>query len=180
MHDFKESLAKSAAQVDAPWWPIVYRRAFPTLSSHSSVRDDGWAQRAGIDRVLVLKCGRTVTVDEKVRERDYGDILLEYWSDHERRLKGWAVKPLACEYIAYAVVETETCFLFPTLTLQSAVRANMRVWWQKAEQGMDGFRQVRAHNRSYVTVSVAVPKPVFFAAMRDALIVSWDEIGEVT
>lgn len=73
----------------------LYRQAFPTLVSAVSVRDDGWAQRGGIDRVLTLACGRTYTVDEKVRTNDWPDILLEEWSDEARRSPGWVLKPLA-------------------------------------------------------------------------------------
>src|SRR5688572_29161879 len=102
VHDFGASLAQSNRHTDAPWWRDVYRTAFPSLRSMVSVKEDGWAQRGGIDRVLTLSSGRTIYVDEKVREKDYGDIILEQWSDVERRKPGWIQKPLACEYIAYA------------------------------------------------------------------------------
>ena len=89
LHDFQASLARSREYADAPWWIDMYRRAFPTLQSAVTVRDDGWAQRGGIDRVLTLACGRTLTVDEKVRTNDWPDILLEQWSDEARRSPGW-------------------------------------------------------------------------------------------
>lgn len=57
-HDFLTSLALSQTYADAPWWLDLYRQAFPTLVSAVCVRDDGWAQRGGIDRVLTLACGR--------------------------------------------------------------------------------------------------------------------------
>ena len=62
------------------WWTDVYRGAFPDLLSMTNVRKDGWAQRGGIDRVLTLSSGKTITVDEKVREKVWPDILLERWS----------------------------------------------------------------------------------------------------
>lgn len=52
-----------------------------------SVRDDGWAQRGGIDRVITLACGRTIKIDEKVRKEDWPDILLERWSDEQRKFR---------------------------------------------------------------------------------------------
>jgi hypothetical protein len=64
VHNFKQSLARSHAQADAPWWLDVYRRAFPSLASSVCVRNDSWAQRGGIDRVRTLKGGRTITIDE--------------------------------------------------------------------------------------------------------------------
>lgn len=175
VHNFKESLKKSEQYVDAPWWLDVYREAFPTLQAHVSVREDGWAQRAGIDRVLTLECGRTITVDEKVRERDYGDILLEYWSNAERQIRGWVCKPLACDFIAYAVAPTSTCYLLPTLTLRSAWRKNAEKWISLGRQKKDGFQWCPAKNGTYTTVSVAVPKDVLMTAMRDAMVVSWSK-----
>lgn len=35
-----------------------------------AVEHDGWAQRGGIDLLLTLACGRTYTVDEKIRTED--------------------------------------------------------------------------------------------------------------
>lgn len=102
IHRFADSLTLSQAYADADWWLQIYRRAFPRLASAVSVRDDGWAQRGGIDRILTLECGRTFTVDEKVRMENWPDVLLEQWSDEARRVPGWIQKPLACDFIAYA------------------------------------------------------------------------------
>src|SRR5208283_547587 len=101
IHVFGESLARSRSRESASFWLATYRKAFPTLLTAEPIRDDGWAQRAGIDRVLTLACGRTIWIDEKVREKDYGDILLERWSNYERLVDGWIVKPVACHYLAY-------------------------------------------------------------------------------
>lgn len=166
IHDFQESLAKSQAQADAPWWLDVYRLAFPDLVSAVSVRDDGWAQRGGIDRVLTLRSGKTLTVDEKVREKDWPDILLEYWSDQERCILGWVAKDLACDFIAYAFVPSETCYLFPFPTLRRVWRLNHRAW-------VNDYREVKARNRGYTTVSVAVPTDILLAALGDAMKVVW-------
>lgn len=60
-----------------------------------AVEQDGWAQRGGIDRLLTLACGRTYTVDEKIRTEDWPDVLLERWSNEGLRRPGWVQKPLA-------------------------------------------------------------------------------------
>lgn len=158
VHNFDQSLALSNEYVDAAWWHDVYRRAFPDLRSAVSVRADGWAQRGGIDRVLTLASGKTLSVDEKVRAEDWPDILLEYWSDRDRKTPGWVAKDLACDFIAYAFVPSQTCYLLPFQTLRSAWRAHHRV---------------EAVNSRYVTVSVAVPIAELMAALSDALRVSW-------
>lgn len=166
VHDFNESLAKSQAQADAEWWLDVYRLAFPSLAASVNVRDDGWAQRGGIDRVLTLSTGRTITVDEKVREKDWPDILLERWSDERREKPGWIQKPLACDFIAYAFVPSATCYLFPTQTLQRAWRLHGREW-------IDSHPTIRAQNNGYVTASVAVPRRILLQAVMEAMAVVW-------
>lgn len=165
VHDFATSLARSHVYADAPWWIDMYRRAFPTLQSAVSVRSDGWAQRAGIDRVLTLACGRTLTVDEKVRTNDWPDILLEQWSDEERRSAGWVQKPLACDLIAYAFAPSGRCYLLPVVLLQRAWRLNGRSW-------IANFGQRRAYNVGYVSANVPVPIGTLMQAMADAMLIA--------
>lgn len=173
-HNFADSLAKSHAQADAPWWGIVYRNAFPDFVSMVCVRKDGWAQRGGIDRVITLESGKTITVDEKVRDGDWPDILWEYWSNHGKRVRGWCAKALACDYIAYAFIPTQVCYLLPALQIRRAWRMYGREWVGKGETGTDGFCIVDARNDGYVTRSVAVPIEVTLSAIRDALIARWE------
>jgi len=163
-HDFAASLALSNEYADAPWWIDIYRRAFPTLVGAVSVRADGWAQRGGIDRVLTLACGRTYTVDEKVRTNDWPDILLEQWSDEARRSPGWVQKPLACDFIAYAFAPSRRCYLLPVVPLQRAWRLQGRRW-------VSDYGQRRARNVGYVSTSVPVPIEALLPAMADAMLV---------
>lgn len=174
LHDFKTSLARSHEQESAPWWGEVYKKAFPA-SFHSmySVRQDGWAQRGGIDRVVNLKSSKRITVDEKVRYKDYNDFAIERWSDRGRKVPGWIQKDLACDYIAYAFVPTQRCFLLPFQNLQRAWIKHGRNWIHAAEQKQDGFQIVIAKNRNYDTESVAVPIPVLMSAIQDSMLVEW-------
>lgn len=166
VHSFDESLRKSHEQADAPWWGAVYRKAFPDFEGMHCVRKDGWAQRGGIDRVVVLTGGKVVTVDEKVRHKDYNDILLEYWSDRDRRVKGWVAKELACDFIAYAFVPSAVCYFLPTLALR-------RAWFEHRNHWVNVHKKVEARNAGYVTVSVAVPIDELFQAIGSALQVRW-------
>lgn len=165
-HNFADSLAESQRHSDAPFWQEVYREAFPDLESMVCVRADGWAQRGGIDRVLTLASGKTLTVDEKVRTKDYDDILLEYWSDRDRKVPGWVAKPLACDFIAYAFVPSQRCLLLPYQSLRRAWRKNRVAWVKK-------YKRVEADNSNYVTVSVAVPIGVLLASLSDAMQITW-------
>lgn len=165
-HSFRESLERSKGYADATWWLDVYRAAFPDLQAAVCVRNDGWAQRGGIDRVLTLTSGKTLTVDEKVREQDWPDILLEYWSDRDRKTPGWVAKDLACDFIAYAFVPSQTCYLLPFQTLRQAWRKNCKDWVAR-------HRRVEANNGSYVTVSVAVPTEVLLRSLTASMKVTW-------
>lgn len=165
VHRFKDS-HDLAAQYGPDWWIPMYRRAFPTLMSAVAVEHDGWAQRGGIDRLLTLSCGRTYTVDEKIRTQDWPDVLLERWSDEARQSPGWVQKkPLACDFIAYAHAPAATCVLLPVPALQRAWRQHGRSWI-----GLYGQR--RAESRNYTSVSVPVPRGVLMQAIVEAMFVS--------
>lgn len=157
IHDFKESLAWSHKQEDDPAWAKCYAYYFGSECVMKSNRNDMRAQRLGIDRIVTAN-GREYTIDEKVRRKDYGDILLEQWSDESKQIKGWACKPLHCDYIAYMILESSMCYLFDTLELQRAYAANVTKW-----QARFGTR--RAVNASWVTVSVPIPYAELIAAI---------------
>ena len=161
-HRFADSLALSAHYAESGWWLDVYRRAMPRLASAVSVREDGWAQRGGIDRLLTLTCGRTFSIDEKVRTREWPDILLEQWSDEQRRSPGWVQKPLACDFIAYAFAPSGTCYLLPVVPLQRAWRQHGREWL-----ALYGTR--RAKNPGYTSVGVPVPRDVLLSSIAAAM-----------
>ena len=155
----------SEQHAGSEWWLKTYRRAFPRLASAVSVREDGWAQRGGVDRVLTLACGRVYTVDEKVRTEDWPDVLLEQWSDEARRSPGWVQKPLAADFIAYAYAPSRVCYLLPVVPLQRAWRQHGREWIKR-------YGQVRAQNIGYVSVSVPVPRATLMAALIDAMMIT--------
>lgn len=173
LHNFADSLALSHAQESAPWWDEVYTKAFPGHLSAVSVRSDGWAQRGGIDRVVTLRSGKTATIDEKVRSKDFGDIALERWSDRERKVPGWIQKDLACDFIAYAFVPSQRCYLFPFHNLRSAWIAEGRNWCQLAKDELGGFKIVLANNGRYVTESIAVPTEILLSTLRQTMIITW-------
>lgn len=166
IHDFDKSLEMSAAQSEAPWWEPVYRSAFHNFACMTYVRRDGWAQRGGVDRVITLESGKTLSVDEKVRSVDYPDILLEFWSDKARKVPGWVAKDLACDFIAYAFIPSQTCHLLPFLTLRRAWQVNGRDWVKR-------YGTKIAHNNGWLTESVAVPTDVLLGALADAMTVTW-------
>lgn len=167
MHDFQKSLARSQNHAEAEWWADACQKAFPTFQSMNLIRGDGWAQRGGCDRILILSSGKTLYVDEKYRETVYPDVLLEYWSSEEHRRPGWIAKDLACDYIAYAWMPSQRCLMLPFHLLRQVWHEN-RLKWVKA------YPIKRAFNKGYTTVSVAVPIEVLLDAMKGAITVSFD------
>lgn len=164
MNRFRTDLAFSHSQSDQPWWGEVYRNAFPTMSTMADVRADGWAQRGGIDRQVILRDGTVIKVDEKVRRTSYDDILLERWADRDRKVPGWVQKPLTCDFIAYAFATTGVCYLLPFQLLR-------RAWRQHGPDWIASYPPVLAENPSYVTESVPVPTMVLLDAIAGAMVV---------
>ena len=165
-HDFASSLRFSQDSANEPFWLKVYEQAFPNLHSTVYVRGDGWAQRGGIDRVLTLKSGKTLNVDEKIRKKVYKDILLERWSDMERSGAGWMQKDLACDFIAYAFKPNQTCYLLPFQTLRAA-------WLKYGRDWIETYTRIHAKNRGYVSEGIAIPINVLMEALQDVMVVKW-------
>lgn len=179
VHEFTTDLAYSHAQEDSPWWDKVYRSAFgASLKSHTRHTADGWHQRAGIDRLLILQDSTVIRVDEKVRRKSYPDILLEteskYYGEGDRRnVQGWAIKHSASDYIAYAFEPTQVCYLLPFQLLRSTLRNNYSEWWDNADRRAHGFRWAMAKNPTYVTRSIAVPTELLMKSMSKSMCVRW-------
>lgn len=166
MNNFRNQLDWSHEQGCLPMWEEVYRSAFPTFAGMQAVNQDGWAQRAGIDRQVFLADGTVLRIDEKSRKGAWSDILLEYWSDYERRKPGWIGKPAACDFIAYAFIPVKTCYLLPFQTLRLA-------WYRNRASWAETYPTVKARNDGYTTHSCPVPIAVLLDAIRDAMVVHW-------
>jgi hypothetical protein len=172
VHHFGDSLDLSAKYADAPWWDQVYLAAFPDLQGTVNMRGDSLAQRAGIDRRLVLSSTASIDVDEKVRAKDYDDFFLEYWSSRENRTPGWIAKPLACHYIAYAFIPSGRCYLLPFHPLRAAWKRHRTAWVDRY-----GRREVR--NTNWTTVGCCVPIRTVLDAVSEAQLMRFTVEGQV-
>jgi hypothetical protein len=165
VHDFHERLAYSEAGSHEPFWDAVYRKAFPNLVSHTPCPGDFASQRMGIDRVIVLSSGDILKIDEKKRERQYEDVLLEYLANDMSGAPGWIEKDLAIDYLAYAFMPTRKCLLLPWLTLR-------RVWAGYGKRWLNTHPIIKAQNKNYKTLSVAVPIAELQSAVSKAMLVT--------
>lgn len=179
-HDFKRSLEYSHSMSDEPFWDECYRGFFGERFMCSvDYRHNGSHQAAGIDRAVMLSDSSVVYVDEKVRARDFGDIALEYISNDRRNTPGWVCKDLRCQYIAYAIYPTKTCYLLPVHQLQRAWTRYGKQWLALANAcdvtaGRRGkYSIVRARNNGYTTLSVGVPVDTIFNAIGNCMKTTW-------
>lgn len=150
-NNFNLDLEYSLEERENDLFDSFYYRVFPGLES-IHFADDIETQRKGIDKILHFKSGYIVTVDEKKRRKDYGDILLELWSVWERRKRGW-LYTCKCDYIVYAIMPSRKVYLLPTLLLKKAWLKNQIKWGKE-------YKEITACNEGYVTKNIAIPTEV--------------------
>ena len=169
MNDFSVQLSRSL-DMDL-MWEGIYRARFPAFVKMETVKDLT-LQHAGLDRLVTVGNGK-YGIDEKVRERDYPDILLEYISRDTTQSPGWIEKPLRCDYIAYAFLVSQRCYFLPFPFLQAAWKRRKDIWMTYAKNAQLDFRIVPAHNGGgnapYITYSLAVPIPILIVALNQEM-----------
>lgn len=156
--DFHKDLDFSHETEDLPIWFDCYQQFFPNMVTMSSHRSDGYWQREGVDRSVILDNTKQILIDEKARRKSYNDIALEYISNDQSRAAGWVCKPLKADYIAYAILPTGKCFLLPVIQLHQA-------WNKHGEDWKSSFFKIKAENKGYTTLSVAVPVDILFKSI---------------
>lgn len=169
IHSFGERLEWSGDLSDEPAWVDFYRGLWPDMVAATRVDADGDYQRRGVDRIVTRKIGRQHFIDEKKRDKDYGDFLCEVWSvcevQHGRvrgEKIGWTLDDAKwCDFVAYAVLPARRCWLLPFELLRLACQRNVRAWCHAP-----GAWPKLAHNRGYLTANVAVPWDELFRAIR--------------
>jgi hypothetical protein len=173
IHDFAKRLKYSSELSDEPAWVEFYRRLWPNLLTAVRVDKNSQWQKCGVDRLLLLDNGKQFTVDEKKRERDYGDLLIEEWSVGRRVVigsrivyqgekVGWSLDASKrCDFIAYAVPSAGKCHLLPFELLRLACVENLERWKTILLPDKQGKRRFPAYpkdaeNNGYVTRNCAV------------------------
>src|SRR3990167_11227785 len=101
MNDFQTDLEYSLESGEDILFDNFYKRIFGNSLERIELVTDLKLQYKGIDKILHFTSGKTITIDEKKRLKDYGDILIEIWSNTEKRTLGWVFKPYT-DYIIYA------------------------------------------------------------------------------
>jgi hypothetical protein len=163
-NNFHEQLRQSHEAHALPLWEEMYKKAFPGMVAMHDHPKNGYWQQAGIDRTIVLDTSKVVYIDEKVRGRNrltgkvYSDIAVEYVSNDNTGSLGWAEKPLAADYIAYAIAPLGIGYMLPVQQFQTAWLRNKDGWLLKY-----GYKE--AKNRGYNTLFCPVPVNALFPAI---------------
>lgn len=155
--DFNIDLAYSLHEGESDVFDKFYFRIFPHLEKVELVSDIAM-QKQGVDKKLIFKNGKVVLIDEKKRRADYDDILLEEYSDRDRKKKGWLSGEKITDYIVYAFMPTKRIFIFPFLLLQ-------RVWLTEYDNLLNKYGRKCCQNNGYVTTFIPVPITVLFSLL---------------
>jgi len=169
IHDFQTDLEYSLKASENTMFHRFYFRVFPHLLRVETVRDE-LLQKQGVDKILHFEGHKTILIDEKKRRKDYGDILLEEYSDYDRRKPGWLSKDKHTDYIVYAIMPSQKVYLLPFLILQL-------VWIKHYKDWKEKYNRVYSLNRTYRTSNLPIPTDVLLQAMKEEMQQRIVEIG---
>jgi hypothetical protein len=165
MNDFQTSYSIAENGKLEPFWSQVYSTAFPNMVNQMHGKDGKCqSQTYGVDRIIYLENGKTITVEEKVRTTTRDDILLEYISNDNKNTPGWMEKDLSVDYLAYAFLPTQTVYLFDWRMLKLAWNKNKSNWLSK-------YFIAKAPNEYYTTYSVCVPIKKLLESCKEASVI---------
>lgn len=165
MNDFDACYKLAEDGRNEPFWDAVYRKYFYNMTNHMVGKKEYCkSQIYGVDRVIYLENGKTITIDEKVRTEIYDDIVLEFISNDSTGTPGWMEKDLAIDYLAYAFLPNQTVYLFDWLALK-------RAWNHYKESWKKTYGVKQAKNIGYNTHFVCVPIKVLREACAASTII---------
>jgi hypothetical protein len=140
----------------------VYRVVFGAVKVRAVSYDrEPGLQVSGIDKVLTLRSGERLTIEEKIRRSCWPDVLIEAWSNLEWSKPGW-VQTCGADYLSYAVAPLQIVYLFPVLALKAA-------WTKRGGEWATAYGFRDCENARYTTRSVPVPYNVVIPAIRAEL-----------
>lgn len=140
----------------------AYKRIFLHVIDIQTIKDIE-LQKQGVDKKIILDGGKYVLIDEKIRRRWYGDILLEEYSDYDHKIRGWLFGKKQTDYISYIILPTNTLFLFPFLLLQKVWVENYKIWLLK-------FGRKFAINKTWRTSNIAIPVNILLDKIKESMI----------
>lgn len=133
-----------------------YRGKFKNIVRIERVYDKE-RQLKGIDVVIHFLNGHSINIDEKIRRGEWNDIVIEVYSDKNKKKKGW-IFGKHTDYICY-YFESGRLYLFPYLLLQS-------YFFNQIIPNYQDYKTIDAVNQHYTTLSVIVPFHQLFTGLK--------------
>ncbi len=162
INDFHGQLERSESIEASELFIPAYHEYFKDIAGiYQNTAGKSMSQELGMDTIILLKSGKILIIDEKLREADYNDILIEFKSNSNSNTdNGWINKNLHIDYIAYGVIPTRKVFMLEWQALR-------RVWWTHGEEWKLKYKVKSAKNMGYNTLSVCVPYKILLLAMAE-------------
>jgi len=156
VHDFTAYLDRENLESTACCWTIIYRRLWPCYERMEIAPRGSAEQYAGVDRFVHLPGGNVLACQEKTRDRDYDDLLVEYlhMDNVGRTWPGWIEHSQGADYLVYVqrVRGHVLCWRIADLR---------RTWGLNGARWIKTLRQHKAYNTGgYYSVNLAVPLPM--------------------
>lgn len=165
INDFNKCYEIAEGGKCEPFWNDIYKKAFPNMTNHMRGKKEKCnSQIFGIDRIIYLENGKTITLDEKIRTKVYEDIALEFISNDQKNTPGWMEKDLAIDYLAYAFLPLKTAYLFDWRMLK-------RAWENYKEDWKKKYFIAKAKNEFYYTHNVCIPIKVLMKSCSTASVI---------
>ena len=135
-------------------------------------KTDSSLDKQGVDYIVTLKDGSTVTIDAKTRKPGAGrywhgepELCLERYSVVEEKKVGWLFKnsPVHPDYILYTFDKSDTdkFYIFPYVLLRKAAYVNWKLW----ERRYGIRRQGNTSHGGYNSDAIFVPAGVLVRAV---------------
>jgi hypothetical protein len=102
---------------------------------------------------------QTYKIEEKRRQKDYGDELLEDISNDVSGRKGWTWRAGEADYVLFIYPERWT--IWPGKQLADAFQKNREAWIRK-------YGTRAAQNNGYKTINVPIPTDILKLALSEA------------
>jgi len=133
-------------------------------------------QFEGVDKILTTRKNVFLKLEEKVRKKDWGDILIEIVADDryasycphtnqfnysEMRGVGWGMKQYKTDLLLYYFEESDSGYLLSWKKFQEMFLNNIQSWYLLALANKDKFAIKNAQNKNYSSINIAIPKKEF-------------------
>lgn len=112
-------------------------------------KNDPQSQFSGIDKIL-YKGGKKILLEEKIRFKSYGDILLEEYSNFETKRVGWLSENKLTQILIYYVVPQNTVYVINYKEL-------LNIYLEKHQEWLSLYCRSYAYNKTFTTTNIAVP-----------------------